>query len=149
MTKPAKKLTPACNELIFVYMKTLASLITVFLLSAGFAAAQDLSGLNATTNHTNGQGDLTGYKYVYQPGYNPTTAKAAPDPKVVLKPQLGGVFVDGAKYGWTIISPAAPVTWGNGEKYMSAPDPRYDLMHEAGPAAHRDSGGIKLFSLEF
>ncbi len=130
-------------------MKTLTSLIAVFLLSAGFAAAQDLSGAAAGANHSNGKPDLTGYKYVYAPGYNATTAKAAPDPKVVLKPKLGGIFVDGGKYGWTIISPAAPVTWGNGEKYMSAPDPRYDVAQESGPAAHRQSGGFKLFSLDF
>jgi hypothetical protein len=36
-----------------------------------------------------------------------------------------------------------------GEKYLSAPDPQYDVAHEVGPAAHRDSGGFKLFSLEF
>ena len=130
-------------------MKTLTSLIAVFLLSAGFAAAQDLNGLTMTSAHTSGQGDLTGYKYNYAPGYNAEKAKAPPNPKVELKPQLGGIFVDGAKYGWTIISPAAPATWGNGEKYMSAPDPRQDLMHESGPAAHRDSGGFKLFSFEF
>ena len=102
-----------------------------------------------TSAHTSGQGDVNGYKYNYAPGYNAEKAKTAPNPKVQLKPQLGGIFVDGAKYGWTIISPPAPVTWGNGEKYMSAPDPRYDLMHESGPAAHRDSGGFKLFSFEF
>ena len=66
-----------------------------------------------------------------------------------LKPQLGGVFVDGAKYGTQLINPAAPASYGIGEKYLSAPDPRYDLMHESGPAAHHDAGGIKLFSLEF
>jgi len=25
----------------------------------------------------------------------------------------------------------------------------YDLQHESGPAAHRDAGGFKLFSIEF
>jgi hypothetical protein len=130
-------------------MKTLTSLIAVLLLSGGFAAAQDLSGLTASPAHTSGQSDLTGYKYNYAPGYNATQAKSAPDPKVVLKPKAGGIFVDGAKYGWTIISPAAPVTWGNGEKYMTSPDPRYDLLQESGPAAHRQSGGFKLFSLDF
>ncbi len=132
-------------------MKTLTSILAVFLLSAGFAAAQDLSGLVGTSAHTSGQRDVSGYKYNYAPGYNPVTAKAAPNPKVVLKPQVGGIFVDGGKYGWTIISPAAPVTWGNGEKYMTAPAPApsADLLQESGPAAHRDSGGFKLFSLEF
>ena len=67
-----------------------------------------------------------------------------------LKPQLGGVVVDGfTKYGAELINPAAPASYGMGEKYLSAPDPRYDLMHESGPAAHHDAGGIKVFSLEF
>jgi hypothetical protein len=130
-------------------MKTLASLIAVTFLSVGMAAAQDLNGLVMTSNHTSGQGDITGYRYNYAPGYNPATAKSLPNPKVTLKPQVGGIFVDGAKYGWTIISPVAPITWGNGEKYMTAPDPRADLLQESGPAAHRQSGGFKLFSLEF
>ena len=130
-------------------MKTLTSILAVLLLSAGFAMAQDLNGLTMTSAHTSGQSDLTGYKYYYAPGYNYNTAKAPPNPKVVLKPQLGGIFVDGAKYGWNIISPAAPVTWGNGEKYMTAPLTRGDLYQESGPAAYRDSGGFKLFSIEF
>jgi hypothetical protein len=62
---------------------------------------------------------------------------------------LGGVFVDGAKYGPVLISPTAPASYGIGEKYLSAPDPRADTLHESAQAAHRDSGGIKLFSLEF
>ena len=130
-------------------MKTLTSLLGVFLLSAGIVGAQDLNGLAQSSAYVNGRADLTGYRYVYAPGYNAAAAKAAPNPKVVLKPTVGGIFVDGAKYGWTIISPLAPVTWGNGEKYMSAPDPRYDLYGESGPAAHRQSGGFKLFSFEF
>lgn len=132
-------------------MKTLTSLFAVLLLSTGMAAAQDLSGAVGPTPHTSGQGDITGYRYNYAPGYNYNKEKAPPDPKISLKPKLGGVFVDGAKYGWTIISPVAPVTWGNGEKYMSAPTPApgVDLQGESGPAAHRDSGGFKLFSFEF
>jgi hypothetical protein len=130
-------------------MKTLSSLLAVFLLSAGFAAAQDLNGLVLVSNHTSGAGDVTGYRYDYAPGYNPVTAKAPPNPKVIIKPEVGGIFVDGAKYGWTIISPLAPITWGNGEKYMTAPDPMEDLLHESGPAAHRQSGGFKLFTIEF
>jgi hypothetical protein len=130
-------------------MKTLTSLFAVFILSAGVATAQDLNGLVMTSNHTNGSGDVTGYRYTYAPGYNPATLKSPPNPKVIIKPEVGGIFVDGAKYGWNIISPAAPITWGNGEKYMTAPDPEQDLMHESGPAAHRQSGGFKLFSIEF
>jgi hypothetical protein len=128
-------------------MKTLATIFAVLVLSATFAAAQNINGLAPA--HTSGQSDLTGYRYYYAPGFNPTTAKAPPNPKVELKPKLGGIFVDGAKYGWNIISPVAPVTWGNGEKYMSSPDPRADVLDESGPAAHRQSGGFKLFSVEF
>ena len=130
-------------------MKTWTTLLAVFLLSAGFVAAQDLNGLSMTSNHTSGYSDVTGYRYTYAPGYNAVTAKAPPNPKVIIKPELGGIFVDGGKYGWTIISPAAPITWGNGEKYMTAPDPMQDIQHESGPAAHRQSGGFKLFSIEF
>ena len=49
-----------------------------------------------------------------------------------------------------MISPTAPAEYGMGEKYLSAPSQQgYDVQHETGPAAHRDSGGLKLFSLEF
>ena len=48
-----------------------------------------------------------------------------------------------------MLSPTAPASYGIGEHYLSAPDPRYDVPHEAGPAAHRDAGGIKVFSIEF
>ena len=130
-------------------MKTLTGLLGVFLLSAGIVGAQDLNSFSQATPHVSGQSDITGYRYNYAPGYNAAAAKAPPNPKVILKPTVGGIFVDGAKYGWTIISPLAPITWGNGEKYMSAPDPRYDLLQESGPAAHRQSGGFKLFSFEF
>jgi len=130
-------------------MKTITSLFAVFLLSAGFAAAQDLNGLAMTSIHTSGSSDLTGFKVVQSPGYNPAAATTPPNPKVVLKPEFHGVFVDGAKYGWEIISPGAPASWGNGEKYLSAPSTRADLQHESGFAAHRDTGGIKLFTFEF
>ena len=130
-------------------MKTLPGFLAIFLLSAGLAAAQDLNGLSLATNHSAGQGDITGYRYYYEPGFNPATAKAPPNPKKIVKPEVGGIFVDGAKYGWNIISPAAPITWGNGEKYMTAPDPMKDLLNESGPASHRQSGGFKLFTIEF
>jgi hypothetical protein len=105
----------------------------ILALSAGMAAAQDVTGFAA------------------KPGYNAPGAstKGFPNPNVVLKPKLGGVFVDGAKYGAILISPAAPASYGVGEKYLAAPDPRYDLERESGRAAHHDAGGIKLFSLEF
>ena len=115
-------------------MKTLTTFLMVLALSAGLAAAQDLTG------------------FATQPGYNAPgtpTAKTFPNPKVILKPQFGGIFVDGAKYGTILISPSAPASYGIGEKYLSAPSTREDLMHESGPAAHRDAGGMKLFSIEF
>ena len=131
-------------------MKTLTSLLAVFLLSAGFAAAQDLNGMAATTVHSSGSSDLTGFSTTnIGPGVTPASIKAPPNPKVVLKPEFHGVFVDGVKYGPEIISPAAPASWGVGQKYLSAPSSRADLQHESGQAAHRDAGGIKLFTFEF
>jgi hypothetical protein len=131
-------------------MKTLTSILAVFLISAGFAAAQDLGGLTSTSSvRTSTSPDLTGYRAPQAPGVNPNDIKSPPNPKVVLKPQVGGIFVDGAKYGWTIISPGAPASWGNGQKYMSAPSTMADVQGECGPAAHRQSGGFKLFSIEF
>jgi len=115
-------------------MKTLTTFLTVLALSAGLVAAQDVTG------------------FASKPGYNAPgspTSKGFPNPNVVLKPQLGGVFVDGAKYGTVMISPSAPASYGIGEKYLAAPSSRYDLAHESGRAAHHDAGGMKLFSLEF
>jgi hypothetical protein len=115
-------------------MKTLTTLLAVLALSAGLAAAQDVTG------------------FASRPGYNAPgtlTTKGFRNPNAVLKPQLGGVFVDGAKYGTILISPTAPASYGIGEKYLSAPSSREDLMHESGPAAHRDAGGIKVFTIEF
>ncbi|MCE0523231.1 MAG: hypothetical protein LV480_10010 [Methylacidiphilales bacterium] len=115
-------------------MKTLTTLLAVLALSAGLAAAQDVTGFS------------------YKPGYNaPGTlnSKGFPNPNAPLKPQLGGVFVDLAKYGPVLISPTAPTSYGIGEKYLSAPSSREDLQHESTRAAHRDTGGIKFFSIEF
>jgi hypothetical protein len=112
-------------------MKTVTTFLMVLALSAGLATAQD----------------VTGFKAPAQLG--PSESSKTPNPHVVLKPQLGGVFVDGAKYGTVLISPAAPASYGIGEKYLAAPSSRYDLMHESGRAAHHDAGGIKLFTLEF
>ncbi len=126
-------------------MKTLLSLITLFLLSIGFASAQSTTTPGAAT--ANGS-DVSGYR-----AQNLTPDgkldKSKPNPHPILKPKAGGVFVDGAKQGWIIISPAAPASYGIGQKYLSAPSPRADLQHESAYAAHRDSGGIKLFSWEF
>ena len=130
-------------------MKMLTSLFAIIALSAGLAAAQDLSG-NANRPSASGAAegaDVTGFHSQAQLG--PAQSSKAPNMHPVLTPQLGGVFVDGAKYGTQLINPAAPASYGMGEKYLSAPDPRYDLERESGRAAHHDAGGIKLFSLEF
>ena len=115
-------------------MKTLTTFLMVLALSAGLAAAQDLTG------------------FASKPGYNAPgtpTSKGFPNPNVVLKPQVGGVFVDGAKYGTQLINPAAPASYGMGEKYLAAPSSTQDLQHESGRAAHHDAGGIKVFTFEF
>lgn len=114
-------------------MKTLTTTMLVLGLSAVLASAQDITGFKATN----------------QPGYNYESSKRAPNPNVVLKPQVGGVFADGGKYGPVMISPWAPKEYGMGEKYLAAPSTRKDLQHESGPAAHRDTGGIKLVTFEF
>ena len=113
-------------------MKTLTTFLAVLALSAGLATAQDVTGFRAPNQLGPSQ-----------------SSKNPPNPHVALKPQLGGVFVDGAKYGTVLISPSAPASYGIGEKYLAAPSSRYDLERECGRAAHRDAGGIKLFTLEF
>src|ERR1035437_10134631 len=106
-------------------MKTLTTFLMVLALSAVLATAQD----------------VTGFKAPNQLG--PSQSSKAPNLHPHLSPQLGGVFVDGPKYGTQLINPAAPASYGIGAKYLSAPSSRYDLMHESGRAAHRDAGGIK------
>ena len=131
-------------------MKTLTTFLTVFAVTISLATAQDLSG-NANrpvASASTSGGDVTGFRAPKELG--PTTESSkAPNMHPNLKPQLGGVFVDGAKYGTQLINPAAPASYGMGQKYLSAPDASYDLMHESGRAAHHDAGGIKLFSVEF
>jgi hypothetical protein len=133
-------------------MKMLTTFLAVFAVSIGLASAQDLSG-NANRPASAGSAagaDITGFHSPKELG--PTTMKESskfPNTHPDLRPKLGGVFVDGAKYGTELINPAAPASYGVGEKYLTAPDPRYDLERESGRAAHQDSGGIKLFSLEF
>ena len=113
-------------------MKTLTTFLMVLALSAGLAAAQDVTGFRAPKE------------------LGPTTESSkAPNPHPDLRPQLGGVFVDGAKYGTQLINPAAPASYGMGEKYLAAPSSREDLMHESAQAAHHDAGGMKLLTLEF
>lgn len=127
-------------------MKMLAALFAILLVSAGFASAQSLNELAVTPAQS---ADLTGFYSKQGPGFNSGTLKTPPNPHVVLKPTVGGVFVDGAKYGTVMISPAAPASYGLGQRYLSAPSSGVDLQHESGPAAHRDTGGFKLFTFEF
>jgi hypothetical protein len=137
-------------------MKIFFPMLAILVLGPVWASAQDLGGLSSraepTTSASNAGHDVTGFiapSWAPGPGVNPKSLQTAPNPHPDLKPKLGGVFVDGAKYGPEIISPTAPLGWGMGEKYLSAPSVREDLQHETGPAAHRDSGGLKLFSIEF
>ena len=130
-------------------MKLFGTLIALFLFSAGYAAAQDLNGMEMTSYQASGSTDVTGFKTTEGPGINPVADKTPPNPHVVLKPQLGGILVDFAKYGPSLVSPVAPAAYGIGEKYLSAPSSRSDVQHESGPAAHRTTGGIKFFSIEF
>jgi hypothetical protein len=129
-------------------MKTLTAFLMVLALSASLAAAQDLSGnANQSIAGTRPGTDVSGFKAPATLG--PNQSSKAPNMHPNLEPQLGGVFVDGGKYGTQLINPAAPASYGMGEKYLSAPSSRADLMHESGPAAHHDAGGIKLFTFEF
>ena len=103
-------------------MKTLTNILALLVLSAGIAAAQDVTGFKAPQN----------------PG-STQSIKSPPNPNVVLKPKLGGVFIDGGKNGWVMVSPAAPAEYGMGEKYLAAPSSREDLQHESTRAAHHDA----------
>jgi hypothetical protein len=131
-------------------MKNLASLVIAIGMTMGLAAAQDLSGNanNSVAGTPRSGTDVTGFRStVYAaPSRN---GKEMVNPHPDLRPKFGGVFVDGAKYGTQIINPGAPAEFGMGEKYLAAPNARYDLERESGPAAHRDTGGIKLLSFEF
>jgi hypothetical protein len=131
-------------------MKTLLSIYIAAGLTLGVAAAQDLSG-----NANNGVAevkpgvDVSGFRAPATLNQTPNESSKFPNTHPDLRPTVGGLFVDGAKYGTQMINPSAPAGYGMGEKYLSAPSSRNDLMHESGPAAHRDAGGWKLFSIEF
>jgi hypothetical protein len=115
-----------------ISMKTLTTLLAVLAISMSMAMAQDVTGFRAPQN------------------LGPSQSSKAPNPHPVLTPQFGGVFVDGAKYGTQLINPAAPASFGMGEKYLSAPSGSgQDLQHESARAAHHDAGGIKLLTFEF
>lgn len=130
-------------------MKRLMTVLEILTLSATWAAAQSAAGnANNSVSGINNGADVTGFTAPSKLGPGSESSKA-PNPHPDLRPQLGGVFVDGAKYGTVMISPTAPASYGYGEKYLSAPSANVDVLHESGPAAHRQSGGLKLFSLEF
>jgi hypothetical protein len=133
-------------------MKTLTIFLTVLTLSAVTAAAQNTFG-NANNPVSPGSArgaDVTGFHAPATLGPSQSSKGfKMPNPHPDLSPQLGGVFVDGGKYGTQLINPAAPASYGYGEKYLSAPSPTQDLQHESGRAAHHDAGGIKVFTFEF
>ena len=136
-------------------MKTLTSILGVLILSTGFAMAQDLSNSaersQPATSSPATAHDVTGFvaPSTVGPGLTQESSKRFPNTHPDLRPKLGGVFVDGGKYGPVMISPWAPASYGMGEKYLAAPSPSYDVQHESGPAAHRPAGGLKLLSFEF
>jgi len=106
-------------------MKTLTLFLTVLAISAGLACAQNTSG-NANNPASPGSvagADVTGFHAPATLG--PVQSSKNPNMHPNLEPQLGGIFVDGAKYGTELINPSAA------------------------PSAHRQAGGLKLFSFEF
>ncbi len=138
-------------------MKTLTLLASFLVLSAGAAFAQTEIGsannsISSVTPNTKGAvaHDVTGFSNPYTgPEKTQDTINRGPDMHPNLKARPGGVATAIYKHGAVMISPVAPASYGMGEAYLSAPDPRYDVERVSGPAAHRDSGGLKLFSLEF
>ena len=115
-------------------MKTLSKALAILVLSTGIAAAQD----------------MTGFSTKNAPAVSPESSKLAPNPHPNLAPKVGGIFADGAKYGWVLVSPAADSSYGIGEKYLAAPR-QYgpDVAHTSPPGSHHDAGGLKLLSFEF
>jgi hypothetical protein len=144
-------------------MKTLPTLLGILLLTAGLASAQTSNRVTSTKGGTyytppgsllvapttGPSHDITGFSDKSSPALNGESSNTPPNPNVNLKPKVGGIFADGAEYGTVMISPGAPAEYGMGEKYLSAPSTREDLKHESGQAAHRDTGGLKLFTFEF
>jgi hypothetical protein len=142
-------------------MKTLTILVSMILLSGTAATAQSVgssmvgspnneiarpaSSKNELVRH-----DVTGFSNPYTgPDVTKESINRSPNLHPNLKPTTGGAVTDTVKYGPQMLSPFAPASLGEGERYLSAPDPRYDVDHESGPSAHRESGGLKLFSVEF
>jgi hypothetical protein len=116
-------------------MKTIPMALAILVLSAGFAMAQQ---------------DMTGFSSKHAPAVSPESSKLAPNPHPDLSPKMGGIFVDGGKHGWVLVSPGADSSYGIGEKYLSAPR-QYgpDVAHLSSPGGNRDTGGFKLLSFEF
>jgi hypothetical protein len=138
--------------------KTLTILASLFVLGAGAAQAQTSSGSpnNSMSGGVSSKNevvahDVTGFSnpYTGPSTVNNSKRSAAPNMHPDLKPRPSGIITDTVKYGAILYSPTAPAEYGLGEKYLSAPDPRYDVEHMNGPAAHRTAGGLKLFSFEF
>ena len=115
-------------------MKTLSKALAILVLSTGIAAAQD----------------MTGFSTKRAPAISPESSKLTPNPHPDLTPKVGGVFADGGKYGWILVSPGAPSTYGIGEKYLAAPR-QYgpDIAHLSAPGSHHDADGLKLLTFEF
>jgi hypothetical protein len=132
-------------------MKTLVTLLIAMGLTVGVAAAQDLAGnANNSVGGVKPGVDVNGFKAPKTLNQSSKAYTRFPDTHPNLKPQLGGILVDGTtKYGSQLVNPCAPAGYGYGAKYLTAPSSNYDLQHESGPAAHRDAGGFKLFSIEF
>jgi hypothetical protein len=139
-------------------MKTLTTLAAFLVLLSGTALAQTEStgsannSVSSITPNTKGATahDVTGFSNPYTgPEKTQDTINRPPNMHPNLKPQPGGVATAIYKHGAVMVSPFAPASYGMGEAYLSAPDPRYDVSHQPGPSAHRDSGGFKLFSIEF
>jgi hypothetical protein len=130
-------------------MKKLLSLFVAVGFAYGLAAADDTGNGGNTVGQVRPGVDVSGFRAPAELNQTPNESSKFPDMHPNLNPKLGGIFVDGAKYGTQMINPSAPESYGYGAKYLSAPSSRADLQHESGYAAHRDAGGLKLFSLEF
>jgi hypothetical protein len=130
-------------------MKTLLSLCIAVGLTFGVAAAQNVGNVNNSVAEVKPGVDVSGFRAPATLNQSPSESSKFPNTHPDLRPKLGGIFVDGATYGTQLINPCAPASYGYGEKYLSAPSERDDQMRTSGPSAHRDSGGFKLFSLEF
>ena len=130
---------------------TIACLGAVSLLSFGVVRADDASGARnnpSVPGHV--AADVTGFQSQKELGPSGVNESSKfPNIHPDLRPRVGGIFVDAGKYGAQLINPAAPASYGNGEKYLSAPSSGADLKNESANAAHRDAGGFKLFTWEF